>query len=59
MIERYRRTESSAEEALVEMYLAWVSVRKVEDLTEVLWGSWVRLSTISDLNQKIFERAVA
>ena len=30
IIERYRRRESSVEEALVEMYLAGVSVRRVE-----------------------------
>ena len=39
IIERYRRRESSVEEALVEMYLAGVSVRRVEDITEALWGS--------------------
>jgi len=31
IIERYRRRESSVEEALVEMYLAGVSVRRVEE----------------------------
>ena len=31
IIERYRRRESSVEEALIEMYLAGVSVRRVED----------------------------
>src|SRR5262245_39323507 len=36
IIERYRRRESSVEEALIEMYLAGVSVRQVEDITEVL-----------------------
>jgi len=56
IIERYRRRESSVEEALVEMYLAGVSVRRVEDITEALWGSRVSPNTISDLNQKIFER---
>lgn len=34
--ERYRHKESFVEEALVEMYLAGVSVRKVEDITEAL-----------------------
>ena len=29
------------EEALIEMYLAGVSVRRVEDITEALWGSKV------------------
>ena len=39
IIERYRRREISVEEALVEMYLAGVSVRRVEDITEALWGT--------------------
>lgn len=39
IIERYRRGESSVEEALIEMYLAGVSVRRVEDITEALWGA--------------------
>lgn len=56
IIERYRRREISVEEALVEMYLAGVSVRRVEDITEALWGSRVSPSTISELNQKIYER---
>jgi putative transposase len=54
IIERYRRRESSVEEALVEMYLAGVSVRRVEDITEALWGTKVSASTVSDLNQKIY-----
>jgi putative transposase len=40
------------EEALVEMYLAGVSVRRVEDITEALWGTRVSPSTVSELNQK-------
>ena len=38
IIERYRRRESSVEESLIEMYLAGISVRRVEDITEALWG---------------------
>ena len=38
IIERYRRRESSVEEALIEMYLAGVSVRRVEDITEAPMG---------------------
>ncbi len=41
IIERYRRRQSSVEESLVEMYLAGVSVRRVEDITEALWGTKV------------------
>lgn len=55
IIERYRRRESSEEEALMEMYLAGVSVRRVEDITEALWGCKVSASTISKLNKKVYE----
>ena len=53
IIERYKRREISVEEALVEMYLAGVSVRRVEDITQALWGTRVSPSTVSELNQKI------
>ena len=39
IIERHKRRGSSAEEALVQMYLTGVSIRDVEDITEVLWGT--------------------
>ena len=55
IIERYRRRETSIEEALIEMYLAGVSVRRVEDITEALWGTRVSSGTISNLNQKAYE----
>ena len=54
IIERYRRRESSVEEALIEMYLAGVSVLRVEDITEALWGSKVSPATISELNKKAY-----
>lgn len=54
IIERYRRRESSVEEALIEMYLAGVSIRHVEDITEALWDSKVSPSTISELNKKAY-----
>ncbi|MFW5989613.1 MAG: IS256 family transposase [Desulfosudaceae bacterium] len=56
IIERYRRRESSVEEALMEMYLAGISVRRVEDITEALWGSRVSPSTVSNLNKKVYGR---
>ena len=59
IIERYRRRESSVEEALIEMYLAGVSVRRVEDITEALWGTKVSPSTVSNLNKKIYEKIEA
>src|SRR3954463_5693718 len=52
IIERYRRRESSVEEALIEMYLAGISVRRVEDITEALWGTRVSPSTVSNLNKQ-------
>nr|WP_027871822.1 IS256 family transposase [[Eubacterium] cellulosolvens] len=54
IIERYKRRECSVEEALIEMYLAGVSVRRVEDITEALWGSKVSPGTISNLNKKAY-----
>ena len=54
IIERYRRRESSVEEALIEMYLAGVSVRRVEDITEALWGTKVSPATVSELNKKAY-----
>jgi putative transposase len=55
IIERYRRRECSVEEALIEMYLAGVSVRRIEDITEALWGTRVSAGTVSHLNQKAYE----
>lgn len=59
IIERYKRRESSVEEALVEMYLAGVSVRRVEDITEALWGTRVSSGAVSRLNQKIYKHIEA
>jgi len=33
-----------------------VSVRRVEDITQALWGTRVSASTVSDLNQKIYKQ---
>ena len=41
IIERYKTKQSCVEEALIEMYLAGVAVRRVEDITEALWGAKV------------------
>lgn len=38
------------------MYLTGVSVRRVEDITEALWGARVSPSTVSNLSQKIYGR---
>ena len=55
IIERYRRREASIEESLIEMYLAGVSVRRVEDITEALWGTRVSSGTVSNLNKKVYK----
>lgn len=54
IIERYKRKEESIEQALIEMYLAGVSVRRVQDISEALWGAKVSPGTISNLNQKVY-----
>jgi putative transposase len=56
IIEKYKRREISVEEAMIEMYIAGVSVRRVEDITEALWGTKVSPGTISNLNKKIYEQ---
>lgn len=47
--ERDRRRESSAEKRL-----SGVSVQRVEDIKEVLWGSKVSPAAISELNNKVY-----
>lgn len=59
IIERYKRRECSVEEALVEMYLAGVSVRRVEDITEALWGTRVSAGVVSKLNKQVYEKIEA
>jgi putative transposase len=54
VIERYRRRETSVEEAIIEMYLAGVSTRRIEDVSEILWGSSVSAGTVSNLNEKAY-----
>ena len=54
IIEHHRRRESSVEEAMIEMYLAGVSTRRIKDVSEILWGSSVSASTVSNLNEKAF-----
>ena len=59
IIERYKRRETSIEEALMQMYLAGVSVRRVEDITEALWGTRVSSGTVSKLNKKVYKHIEA
>lgn len=41
------------------MYLAGVSERRVEDITEAIWGTKVFPGTISNLNKKAYEHIEA
>ena len=59
IIERYRRRETSVEEAMIEMCLAGVSTRRIEDVSEILWGSSVSAATVSNLNERAFEAVEA
>jgi transposase-like protein len=56
IIDRYRRKQASVEESMIEMYLAGVSVRRVEDITEALWGMRVSPGTVSNMNKKVYEK---
>ena len=55
VIERCRRRETSVEEAIIEMYLAGVSTRRIEDVSEILWGAGVSAGTVSNLNEKAYK----
>lgn len=55
VIERHKRRETSVEEAIIEMYLAGVSTRRIEDVGEILWGAGVSAGTVSNLDDKAFK----
>ena len=55
VVERYKRRETSVEEAIIEMRLAGVSTRRIEDVSEILWGAGVSAGTVSNLNDKAFK----
>ncbi|MGN9233988.1 IS256 family transposase [Atopobiaceae bacterium HCP3S3_D6] len=52
VIERYRRRETSVEEAIIETCLAGVSTRRIEDVSEILWGAGVSAGTVSNPDEK-------
>ena len=53
-IERYRRRETSVEGAMIETCLAGVSTRRIEDVSEILWGPSVSAATVSNLSERAF-----
>ena len=54
VIGRCRRREASVEEATIETCLAGASARRIEDAGEVLRGSGVSASAVSDLDERAF-----
>ena len=56
VIERYRRREQSVEEALIDMYLAGVSTRQVDDISRLLWGERMPPQTLSDKLRKVYDQ---
>ena len=58
VIERYRRREESVEEALIDMYLAGVSTRQVDDISQLLWGDRMPSQTLSDKLKMYFVKSV-
>lgn len=54
VIERYRRREQSVEESLIDMYLAGVSTRQVDDISQLLWGDCMPSQTLSDKLKKVY-----
>ena len=56
VIERCRRREQSVEESLIDMYLAGVSTRRVDDISRLLWGGRMPSQTLSDKLRKVYDQ---
>jgi transposase-like protein len=54
VVERYRRRESSVQEALMGMYPAGVSTRQIDDTGQLLWGDRMPSQTLSDKLRRIY-----
>ena len=54
VIERYRRREESVEKALIDMYLAGVSTRRVDDISQLPWGERMPSQTLSDKPKRVY-----
>ena len=54
VVERYRRRGESVEEALIDMYLAGVSTRQVDDISQLLWGERMPSQTLSDKLKRVY-----
>lgn len=54
VIERYRRREEGVEEVPVDMYLAGVSTRQVDDVCQLLWGDRMPSQTLSGKLRNVY-----
>jgi len=59
IVDRYKRMESSLEEALLERYFQGVSTRKVAGITDELLGVPVSAGRMSRLNHKVGDKLAA
>ena len=49
VVERCKRRETSVEEAVIEMHLAGVSTRRIEDVGEIPWGAGVSAGMVGSI----------
>ena len=49
VIERRKRCETSVEEVIIEMYLAGVSTRRIEDVSKILWSAGVSAGMVGSI----------
>ena len=59
IIERYKRRETSVEEALIEMYLAGVSVRRVEEALIEMYLAGVSVRRVVDITEALWGTKVS
>jgi len=53
ILERYRRKDSKIEDIVSEMFLRGVSTRKINKITNLLWGSEVSAAEVSRMNKHV------
>lgn len=57
IVNRYKCREASVEEVMIEVYLAGMSTRRIEGVSEILWGASVSAGIVSNLDDRAFEAA--
>jgi len=53
ILERYRRKDSKIEDIVSEMFLRGVSTRKINKITNLMWGSDVSAAEVSRMNKDV------